>query len=203
MKKLALRRELKHLYHASAKEPVLVDVPPMSFLMVDGDGDPNASPEFQQAVEALYGVSYTLKFMLKKGPQQIDYPVMALEGLWWDREGREFRPNDKSCWRWTLMMMQPDIITEEMVAAASEQVERRKHPPALSRLRFEGFHEGPSAQIMHLGPYAEEGPTIEKLHAFIRENGRRPQGKHHEIYLSDPRRAKPEKLRTVIRQPVT
>jgi len=202
MKKLDLKRELKHLYQPSAKEPVLVDVPPMNFLMVDGTGDPNTSKEFQEAVEALYRVSYTLKFMLKKGLQQINYPVMALEGLWWAQQGREFRPNDKSTWQWTLMIMQPDIITDELVAGALAQVERKKNPAALPKLRFERFHEGPSAQIMHIGPYSEEGPTVKKLHVFIRDQGYELRGKHHESYLSDPRRAEPEKLRTVIRQPM-
>ncbi len=202
MRKLDLRRQLKHLYQASAREPVLIDVPAMSFLMVDGMGDPGTASEFQQAVDALYGVAYTLKFMLKMGPRQIDYPVMALEGLWWSPGAQQLDTKDRTAWHWTLMIMQPEVITEELVAEASSQVKQRKDPPALSKLRFEEFHEGLSAQIMHIGPYSGERPALEKLHAFIRESGREPRGKHHEIYLSDPRRAKPERLRTVIRQPV-
>jgi len=203
MEKLDLRRQLKHLYQPPAKEPVLVDVPAMSFLMVDGTGDPDTASEFQQAIEVLYGVAYTLKFTLKMGPQQIDYPVMALEGLWWSAGAQQFDMEDRAAWRWTLMIMQPDLITEEMVADSAAQVKRKKDPPALSKLRFEEFHEGLSAQVMHIGPYSGERPAMEKLHVFIREGGREPRGKHHEIYLSDPRRAKPERMKTVIRQPVT
>ena len=202
MRKLDLRRQLKHLYQPPAKEPVLVDVPAMGFLMVDGAGDPNTSCEFQQAAEALYGVSYTLKFMLKKGPQQVDYPVMPLEGLWRSGSAQQFDFGDKSAWHWTLMIMQPDVITEELIAEAAAQVKQKKDPPALSKLRFEEFHEGPSAQVLHIGPYSAEGPTVEKLYAFIRARGRELRGNHHEIYMSDPRRAKPERLKTVIRQPV-
>ena len=200
MKKLDLKKELKHLYSPSPKEPVLVDVPDMNFLMIDGQGDPNTSQEYKDALGALYAVSYTVKFMSKK--EGTDYTVMALEGLWWMEGMERFSLDSKGEWKWTSMMMQPDVVTKEMVERAIEEVERKKNPPALPKLRFESFHEGLSAQIMHIGPYAEEGPTIEKLHAFIEEQGHRLRDKHHEIYLSDPRRASPEKLRTVLRQPV-
>jgi hypothetical protein len=201
MPKLDLKKELKHLYFPSATEPVIVDVPTMNFLMVDGEGDPNTSEEFQDVCTVLYGVSYTLKFMLKKAKKQ-DYVVMPLEGLWWADDMADFMGLNKDKWKWTLMIAQPDFVTAEQVDEAMKELDRRKNPPALPRLRFESYDEGMAAQILHIGPYAEEGPTIEKLHQFIRESGHEPRGKHHEIYMSDPRRTAPEKLKTVIRQPV-
>ncbi len=200
MAKIDLKREMKHLYKPSARESSVVDVPLMNFLMIDGSGDPNTAVEFQEAIEVLYGVSYTAKFMLKK--REMDYVVMPLEFLLWTDDMGQFSINDKDAWKWTLMLMQPGRVTEEIVAEATKEVERKKNPPALSRLRFESFHEGLSAQIMHIGPYSAERPTIEKLHKFIEEGGYKLAGKHHEIYLSDPNRTAPERLKTVIRQPM-
>jgi hypothetical protein len=206
MTKLDLRKDLKHLYQPSAKAPVLVDVPEMQFLMLDGRGDPNASEEFQGAIMALYSVAYTLKFAVKKGPLALDYPVMPLEGLWGADTPiasiEAFEATDKSQWRWTLMIMTPEAITEELVTQAAAEAAKKKELPLLGRLRLETFHEGLSAQIMHLGPYAEERPALEKLHAFAREQGYELHGKHHEIYLGDPRRTAPERLKTVLRHPV-
>ena len=201
MAKLDLKKELKHLYFPSAKEFTIVDVPTMNFVMVDGEGDPNQSEEFQDVCTALYGVSYTMKFMLKM-EQKKDYVVMPLEGLWWADDMADFVPGNKDKWKWTLMIAQPDFITAELVDEAMRHLAEKKNPPALSRLRFEPYAEGLAAQILYIGPYADEGPTIEKLHQFIRDSGHEPRGKHHEIYMSDPRRAAPEKLKTVIRQPV-
>ncbi len=199
--KIDLRKELKQLYNPPVKETVLVDVPGMNFLMIDGSGNPNTSQEYQDALNALYNVSYTLKFLIKK-EMAIDYPVMALEGLWWTNNMLEFSMDNKDIWQWTSMIMQPEYVTAGLVSRVSEQLKEKKDLPALSKLRLERFHEGLSAQIMHLGPYAAEKPTIEKLHAFIKEHGYQFNGKHHEIYLSDPRRAAPEKMKTVLRQPV-
>ncbi|MFB0551290.1 MAG: GyrI-like domain-containing protein, partial [Nitrososphaeria archaeon] len=181
--------------------PVTVDVPEMNFLMVDGKGDPNTSQEYKDAIEALYPVSYALKFMVKRR-EGSDYVVMPREGLWWADDVTEFTMENKDAWKWTSMIMQPERVTEDLVQEAFDQVENKRGPPALSRMRFESFHEGLSAQITHIGPFSAEGPTIEKLHNFIKENGYELRGKHHEIYLSDPRRAKPEKMKTVIRQPI-
>ncbi|NNL78036.1 MAG: hypothetical protein HKO68_17020, partial [Desulfobacterales bacterium] len=158
---------------------------------------------FKDAVEALYSVSYTLKFMIKKGELGIDYGVMPLEGLWWADDMSQFSVEKKEQWKWTLMIMQPELVTTELLNKAIAQVEKKKNPAALSQLRFESFAEGRAAQIMHIGPFAEEGPTIERLHHFITENGFKLTGKHHEIYLSDIRRAAPEKWKTIIRQPLT
>ena len=202
MSKTDFKKEWKHLYRPSAKEFVVVDVPPMNFLMIDGHGDPNTAQEYKDAIEALYAVAYKLKFMSKK-EKGMDYIVPPLEGLWWVENMEEFTTDDKSVWDWTMMIMQPEWITQEMFEEALKEVEKKKDPPALSRLRLETYHEGPSVQIMHIGPYDAEGPTIARMHAFIDENGYEPAGKHHEIYLGDPRKVAPERLKTVLRQPVS
>ena len=201
MKKIDFKKELKHLYKPSVKSVGRVTVPGMNFLMIDGQGDPNTSQEFQDAVEALYSVSYALKFMVKKGGMATDYGVMPLEGLWWSDDMSTFSVDCKEAWKWTLMIMQPEFISQAMVEGAIKQVKAKKNPVSLSQLRFALFEEGEAAQIMHIGPFSEEGPTIEKVHAFIEESGKVRRGKHHEIYLSDIRRANPAKWKTVIRQP--
>ncbi|MBI3788935.1 MAG: GyrI-like domain-containing protein [Ignavibacteriales bacterium] len=201
MKKLDLKKEFKHLYDPSAKKVVTVEVPRFNFLMIDGKGDPNNSKEFMDATEALFNISYTLKFMFKfeKG---IDYPVMALEGLWWMHDDSLFDMNKKDAWRWTLMMMQPTVVTKSLVEQTIKKLQVKKDLPAFSHVYFESFDEGLSAQTMHIGPYSEETPTIEKVHAYIKEQGFEIHGRHHEIYKSDPRRTKPEKMKTVIRYPI-
>jgi len=199
--KIDLKKELKHLYRPSAKEVVRVDVPTFRFLMIDGQGDPNTSPAYAAAVEALFSVSYTVKFMMKKGPQQIDYAVMPLEGLWWSEDLSSFVTGDRSKWQWTMMIMQPDFVETAVIEAAMEEVRRKKALAAVDKLRLESFTEGPCAQILHIGPFSEEGPTIQRVHEFIRERSALT-GKHHEVYLSDIRRAAPEKWRTIIRQPM-
>lgn len=201
MKKINLKKELSDYYNASKAKVAFVDVPAMNFLMIDGQGDPNTSEGYAQAIEALYSVAYTLKFMVKKGPIAIDYGVMPLESLWWVEDMREFDPDNKDEWLWTAMIMQPEIITRELVEAALETVMIKKDPVALPKLRFESFEEGHCAQIMHIGPFSEEGPTIKKAHDHILESGYELRGKHHEIYLSDIRRAAPEKWKTIVRQP--
>lgn len=200
MEKIDLKKELKHLYNPS-KEIALVDVPEMNFLMIDGTGDPNTSQDYKDAIESLYAVSYTLKFMVKK-EKAVDYVVMPLEGLWWTEPMSQFTMENKDMWQWTAMIMQPEYVTEELFNRAVEQVQIKKNLPSLSKIKFKSLYEGLSTQLMYIGPYSAEGPTIEKLHNFIEENGYELRGKHHEIYLSDPRRSAPEKLKTVIRQPV-
>jgi hypothetical protein len=201
MQKIDLKSVLKHLYQPTAKEVVQVDVPPLQFLMIDGEGDPNTSQEYAQAVEALFSVSYTAKFMVKKGPKATDYAVMPLEGLWWADDMSTFVANDKSKWKWTMMIMQPELVEASVIRAAIAEVERKKALPAVSKLRLENFTEGLCAQVLHVGPFSDEGPTIERVHEFI--NARSSlAGKHHEIYLSDIRRAAPAKWRTIIRQPM-
>jgi len=203
MKIFDLKKELKPLYQPSTKEVAQVDVPVMNYLMIDGKGDPNTAQEYADAVEALFATAYTLKFMVKKGPLAIDYGVMPLEGLWWADDMNKFSTADKSNWLWTMMIAQPPFITQAIVNAAIVEVTKKKNPAAISKLRFESFDEGKCAQIMHIGPFSEEGPNIEKVHLFIEAGGHQRRGKHHEIYLSDIRKAAPAKWKTVIRQPMS
>ncbi len=201
MSKVDLKTELKHLYRASAKDVVQVEVPTFRFLMIDGAGDPNTSEKYAQAVEALFSVSYTAKFMLKKGALGIDYAVMPLEGLWWSDDLSAFVANDRRKWKWTMMIMQPHFLEEAVIQAAIAEVKRRKALLAVDEIRLEDFTEGLCAQILHVGPFSDEGPTIQRIHDFINERSALA-GKHHEIYLSDIRRAVPAKWKTIIRQPM-
>jgi hypothetical protein len=200
MRKVDPKKELKQLYQASAKEVQAVEVPALQFLMIDGEGDPNTSAAYSEAVEALFSVSYTAKFMMKKAGT-VDYTVMPLEGLWWADDLSVFAAGDKSKWKWTMMIMQPSFVPSSTIDAALGEVRRKKGLPAVDRLRFTTFAEGSCAQVLHLGPFSTEGPTIERVHAFIDARTAR-RGKHHEIYLSDIRRAAPAKWKTIIRQPM-
>jgi hypothetical protein len=141
--------------------------------------------------------------MVKKGETGVDYGVLPLEALWWSDDMSAFSRGNKEAWKWTLMMMQPEFISQKMVNEAKVEVERKKKPVSLPLVRFEAFKERKAAQVMHIGPFSEEGPTIEKVHLFIEENGSRRVGKHHEIYLSDIRRAAPENWKTIVRQPMS
>jgi hypothetical protein len=209
--KLDLKKQFKHLYLPSAKAPVLVDVPEMQFVMVDGAIEagvsPGDSPSFAAALGALYALSYTLKFVSKKRPvDPIDYTVMALEGLWTTPSGGEDYA-DHNDWTYTLMIMQPDHITKEMFEEARghliEKRDREGHPTdALWQTRLERFAEGLSVQMMHIGPYIDEPRTLEAMGVFAAANDYVFHGRHHEIYLGDPRTAKPENLKTVLRHAV-
>ncbi len=210
MKKIDFKKEYKELYRPSVSKESIVNVPKMNYLMVDGQGDPNNSIEFENALESLYGLSYTLKFMYKnrEKPQgYFEYVVPPLEGLWWTKEGV---PKDllmlqqsKEDWRWTLMIMVPDFYTPEMIKEAKEILKNKKNPASLSKLYVQSLDEGLCVQIMYIGSYSDEMPTIEKMHKFAADNGYKLRDKHHEIYLSDPRKTIPEKLKTVLRHPVT
>jgi hypothetical protein len=211
MKILDLKKQYKQLYQPSAKKPEIVKVPKLQFAMIDGaiekGKEPSNSPGFQEATMALYGISYTLKFMLKKRKTHaIDYPVMALEGLWWVEDG-VFDITVKDNWFYTLMILQPDVITKDIFAEGLEQVRKKRgDSPSLSKLRLAHFEEGLCVQVMHIGSYTTEPATIERMRTFAEENGYRDcigsERKHHEIYMSDPRRVSPEKLKTVLRHPV-
>ncbi len=198
--KIDLKRELHELYTARRK-PGIVDVPELKFLMIDGHGDPNTSADYGHAIEALYSVAYTLKFTLKKDGS-LDFPVMPLEGLWWANEPDAFVHGRKASWNWTAMLLQPDVVTDELVAGAIGAASHKRSLPAAALLRLESFTEGLCAQLLHVGPYADEGPSITCLHDFIAAGGYIRRGKHHEIYLGDPRRSAPDRLRTIVRQPV-
>jgi len=207
VKKIDLKKELKHLYLPSAKQVVQVDVPAFNFAMVDGvieAGEPPAeSPAFADALSALYGISYTLKFKSKlREADPIDYTVMALEGLW-SVESGEFEFGKVEPWLFTAMILQPDHISQAMFDDGVQELQNKKPELQLGKLRFERFEEGPSIQIMHIGPYSEEPRTLDKMQAFMGDHGYKFRGKHHEIYIGDPRRAKPEKLKTVLRHPVS
>jgi hypothetical protein len=190
------------LYRATTT-PRLVQVPPLRFLCLDGHGDPNTSPAYAAAVQALYSVSYAAKFAVKKlgGPA---FKVSPLEGLWWAEDLSTFLTGDKSEWDWTMMLRQLDAVTDALFARLADEVAAKKSMPAARELRLITFEEGAAAQVLHVGPYATEAPTIVRLHQFIRKQGFAFDGhrhKHHEIYLGDPRRSAPERLRTIIRQP--
>ncbi len=206
MTQLDLRKQYKNLYAPSAKKVELVDVPELKFLMIDGNiepgQEPGTSPGFDSALGALYSAAYTLKFMSKlRKEEPVDYPVMALEGLWWVEDG-QFDIQVKDNWFYTLMILTPDHITPAMFEEAIRQAAKKRPNEALGRVRLEPFHEGLCVQTMHVGPYAAEPATIKRMEAWAAENGYRMAGKHHEIYMGDPRRADPEKLKTVLRHGV-
>lgn len=203
MAKKDLSKEMQVLYFPPSMEPITVKVPRMRFLMVDGRGDPNTSTDYREAIGALYSLSYTMKFMLKFSKSKVEHVVMPLESLWWTDKGTDFFSAEKKTWNWTAMISQPEHVTKELVEKArAEIVRKKKEIPGLEKVRLEEFEEGLSAEIMHIGPWAAERETIEKLHKYILDSGHKLRGRHHEIYMSDPRRAKPEKLKTVVRHPM-
>jgi hypothetical protein len=203
MDKVDLTKVYRQLYRPSAEDFELVEVPPLTYLMADGHGDPNTAPAYAEAVEALYALAYRLKF-LSKGELDRDYVVPPLEGLWWADDYRSYTTGlDKSKWAWTMMILAPEWITPELVGRAIDEVRRKKAPPALATVRLERYEEGLAAQILHIGSYADEAPALARLHQqWIPQHGYVEHGKHHEIYLSDPRRVEAAKLKTVLRQPI-
>jgi hypothetical protein len=203
LQKVDRRKQLAKFYTAKAT-PKLVDVPPLDYLMIDGVGDPDTSADFAAAIEALYGVSYTIKFALRIGPAPIDYAVMPLEGLWWADDSEAFERGERKAWKWTLMIVQPPGVTAADVKDAIAMVRAKKpHLSSLDALRLKRWAEGPSAQLLHIGPYASERQSIQRLHAHIAATRSRMRGKHHEIYLNDATRTAPQRLKTIIRQPVS
>jgi hypothetical protein len=194
------KAQMRKFYKPSADSVELVDVPQMNFLMIDGQGDPNSDPAYQEAVESLFTVSYALKMQIKKS-DAIDYGVMPLEGLWWPEDMSRFSVERKSEWKWTLMIHQPTPVTRKAFEKAYADVKAKQDLAALGRLRFEAYAEGRSAHKLHVGPFTEEGPVIKAIHDRIAAIGAKLRGKHHEIYLSDIHKAAPEKWKTIIRQP--
>jgi hypothetical protein len=199
-----LVKEYRYLFKPSAKVAEMVEVPAFKYIMVDGEGYPGTSEEFEQKVGLLYGLAYTIKFMRKKDNEEpFDFKVPPLSGLWHADDMTAFAEEGrKDEWKWTLMIAMPDRVTGDIFEKGKQALIKKKNPPLIEQVRFDVYEEGKCAQIMHIGPYNEEGPTIAKLHAFFREQGYTFGGRHHEIYLGDPRKAKPEKLKTIIRQPV-
>lgn len=200
MDKLDMKKTLKEFYTARTERVTAVDVPSGNFLMIDGRGDPNRAPEYAEAMQGLYSLAYTVKFTLKN-TRGTDFAVMPLEGLWWVPDMREFTDKDKDAWYWTMMIRMPDFVTNDDVESARAAAGKKKDLPALPKVRLEAYTEGLAAQIMHIGSYSEETENIRKVHEWIAENGYERSGKHHEIYLSDPNRTAPEKLKTIVRQP--
>ncbi len=203
MSRVDYKKEFKQFYTAKVGKPVVVDIPKMNFIMIDGKGDPNSSQDYIDAIHILYPVAYIIKFIskLKYGN---DFGVMPLEGLWWTEDMADFSAEDKSNWLWTAMIMQPEVVTKDMYDQAVAHIKEKESARSIDKLRFASYAEGRAAQVMYVGPYSDEGPTIQALHAFIKEQGGALEDTnkhHHEIYLGDPRRTDPAKLKTIIRQP--
>lgn len=190
-------------YRAKNGEFRIVEVPTMQYLMIDGEGDPNTAPAYAQALEALYPVAYKMKFASKREVGR-DYVIPPLEGLWWANDMRVFTSaRDKSRWRWTMMIMVPEWIDVATFQAAVEQAGAKKPPQRLGEVRLESLREGTCVQTLHIGSYDNEAAVLEQMHqVFIPEHSLELTGKHHEVYFSDPRKTAPEKLRTLLRQPV-
>ena len=190
------------LYAPSNRDWELIEAPAQRFIALDGAGDPNTSPVYAPAVEALYAVAYAIKFACKRALGR-EMVVAPLEGLWYSDDASVFRTGAKAKWQWTLLIAQPDWVTDAFIAEAIAGAITKKKLPALARVRVETLEEGLSAQVLHLGPYDDEAPVLARLHGeFLAEHGLRVNGRHHEVYLGDPRRAAPAKLKTVLRQPV-
>lgn len=202
MDKYDVKKAHRELYAPSSREFAVVDVPELQYIAVDGRGDPNTSAAYAHAVEALYGVAYTLKFASKNTLGR-DFVVGPLEGLWRADDPAAFLTRRKDSWEWTMMISQPDWITEALVRAAVDTVAKKKQNDALRELRLLTLTEGTCVQILHIGSYDDEAPTLDRLHnGYLPDNGLTFNGDHHEIYLSDARRTAPAKLRTILRQPV-
>lgn len=189
-------------HYTAGKAPTVVEVPQRPYLMIDGEGDPNTSQTYRDALAALYPLAYGLRKAIKEAIGDA-YKVMPLEGLWWVDDMTRFSLDDKADWHWTAMVCQPDAVTAELAAEVIPNVTRKKQLVSGHFARVERFGDGTAAQILHRGPYADEAPTIERLHQFIDDHGHQFRGKHHELYLTDPRRSAPESNRTIIRQPFT
>ena len=202
MDKYDIKKTHRELYSPPSKEFTVVEVPEFRYIAVDGRGDPNTSPAYANAIEALYGVAYALKFASTKTLGR-DFVVGPLEGLWRADDPTEFVTRRKQNWAWTMMISQPDWITEDMVRTAIDNVAKKRENAALGDIRMLTFVEGTCVQILHIGSYDDETPTLDRLHNhYLPENGLTFNGDHHEIYLSDARRTAPAKLKTILRQPV-
>lgn len=202
MDKIDLKKQLKSCYSAKPDESVVVQVPRLKYIMTDGKGDPNTAMEFKTAIETLYAIAYKIKAINKANPETPDYVVMPFEAQWWADNVMAFINDDRTQWMWTAMIAQPNFITKQIFMQAKRELAKENRLFGLRRVRYGTLKDGMSAQIMHLGPFINEGDTIEKLHEFIFESDYKLAGKHHEIYLSDMRKPDPSKWRTIIRQPV-
>jgi hypothetical protein len=200
LEKIDLKKQYKSFYNPPVGKMVEVNLPPLPYLMIDGAGSP-ASAAFADAMSALYSLAYTLKFSLKK-TREIDFTVMGAEGLWWAEDMADYLSKNKDKWLWRLILLLPDFVTEADVEATRIDVKRKKGISAVEQVRLESFEEGLCVQTMYIGAYADEAPTIQALHQYIADHGYSLHGLHHEIYLGDPRRTPPERLKTILRQPM-
>jgi hypothetical protein len=201
MEKLDLKKQFKELYSAPINQVVFKTIPAMNYLMIDGEGDPNTSQYYKDAVQALYSVAYTLKFQIKKSHMAIDYSVMPLEGLWWVDDMKFFSVENKGAWKWTMMILQPNMVTDDLVKSTLQQVLEKKSLPAANKVRLETLFENEVVQLFHKGPYSAEAENIQKMHRAIEEKGFHRSGKHHEIYLNSPLKTASANLKTILRQP--
>ena len=200
--KVDFKKTLKALYGPSAKDFSVVTVPTMNYMMVDGEGNPNTSTEYAEAITTLYSVAYTLKFQSKLQKDR-DYVVPPLEGLWWADDLNAYRNRTKDNWKWTMMIMVPDWLKKTDVDEAIKKAHKKNPELHGEQIRFESLTEGLSVQIMHIGSYDDETPTLLRLHdEWLPQNGYKETLKHHEIYIGDPRKTNPSRLKTVLRQPV-
>jgi hypothetical protein len=198
--KVDFKKTLKQLYNPSVKDLHIVDVPAMNFLMVDGQGNPNSSLQYQEAIEVLYSMSYGIKFVYKS--RGFDHVIPPLEGLWWMENIKEFNRENIDLWQWTMMIMQPDWVSPETVESVKSTVVKKKGNLNVERVRYEKYIEGQAVQTLYIGEYKNEAPVIEDMHTYINNNSCQTSGKHHEIYLSDMRKTPADKLQTILRQPI-
>ncbi len=196
-----MKKTLKHLYQPFVNEVSIVGIPEMNYLMIDGYGNPNISPSYSQSVSALYQLSYGIRALIKKRDDK-KFTVMPLEGLWWAEDMTTFSADRKEDWQWTMMILQPDFVSvADFQEVQADLLKKKDSSHMIGQVRFESYHEGRAAQLMHIGPYAAEAPNIQWIHQHIEDSGYQLSGKHHEIYLSDPNKVAPEKLKTILRQP--
>ena len=200
IQKIDFKKEYKALYNPP-KKPTILDVPSFNYLKIDGQGNPNNSEQFSEKTQLLYALSYAIRFAVKKS-MHIAYTVMPLEGLWWAQDMATFLTRDKEAWDWTLMIMQPEFVTAEMVEEGKAEVIRKKKLERVSEVRFEVYKPGKVVSMLHIGSYDDEAPNIQWMHNYAHEEGYELHGLHQEIYLSDPRKVVPEKMKTVLRQPI-
>ena len=200
--KIDLKKSLGPLYTLRGTDCALVAPPALRILAVEGTGDPNTAAAWREAVTALYSVAYTLKFMLKQSGGAPDFSVMPLEALWWVAEGETFSLAERGNWLWRALIVMPDFVTQAHLDEALRLARKKKNNEALKLVVLTSFAEGACAQVLHIGPYADEPVTVARLRAFIAAQGYVQMGKHHEIYLSDPQRTAPEKMKTIIRLPI-
>ncbi|MBL4560382.1 MAG: GyrI-like domain-containing protein [Labilibaculum sp.] len=201
MKKIDLKKKYKPYYSERKGNISIVEVPDFRYLQCEGQGNPNTSEDYKNAIEALFALSYKIKFAIRES-KEVDYGVMPLECLWWMDNMEEFSKEKIDEWKWSAMIMQPNFVTKEIVLLAKDELIETKDLPYLANIELIDYTDGLSAQIMHIGSYADEAPSIDKLHKYIADNGFKRSGKHREIYLNDPRRTASENLKTIIRQPI-